>query len=59
MTENHKREVAVLKKTHQFKVETLYKQHERRRLNFKNALMGEIRKVKTVIIQLNRYIVIS
>lgn len=46
ITEDHKKELNVLKKTHEFKLETIRKQHETRRKNFKNALIGEERKMR-------------
>lgn len=46
ITEDHKKELHVLNKTHEFKLETIRKQHETRRKNFRNALIGEERKMR-------------
>ena len=46
MTEDHKRELAVLRKTHEFRRHQHDTNHERRRLNFRNVMVAEERKVR-------------
>jgi len=46
LTESHKKELAVLRKTHQVKREMHEKRHIMRRRNFRNTILAEERKVR-------------
>ena len=48
ITELHKKELAVLRKTHAVKLDMLEKKHVMRRKNFRNTILAEERKVRTV-----------
>ena len=47
ITELHKKELAVLRKTHAVKLDMLEKKHVMRRKNFRNTILAEERKVRT------------
>jgi len=46
LTEKHKKDLQILRKSHAFKIDLHNKQHEVRRRNFKNTITAEVRKVK-------------
>jgi len=47
ITESHKKELAILRKTHQVKRDMHEKRHVMRRRNFRNTILAEERKVRT------------
>lgn len=46
LTEKHKKDLLILRKTHAFKIDLHNKQHEVRRRNFRNTITAEERKVR-------------
>ena len=58
ITELHKKELAVLRKTHAVKQDMLEKKHIMRRKNFRNTILAEERKVSYLDVLLPRIIIL-